>query len=235
MTDQRWTATDQFLQAALLPPDPILDATLADARAAGLPPIDVAPTQGMLLHLLARLVDARRILEVGTLGGYSSIWLARALPADGRLISLELSARHAEVAEANLSRAGLAERVEIRVGRAADSLERLVAEGTEKFDLVFIDADKASNPLYLEQALLLTRTGSLIVVDNVVREGRVADESSSDPDIVGSRRVLQMMGSNPRLAATALQTVGVKGYDGLAIALVVAAYAPAPAAGSGVR
>ena len=220
MNDPRWDAVDAYLQSALLPADPVLDATLADARSAGLPAIDVSPTQGAMLQLLAAAVRAERILEVGTLGGYSTIWLARALPAGGRLVSLEIDPHHAEVAGANLRRAGLEDRVEIRVGPAAASLAALVEAGDGPFDLVFIDADKPGNPAYFAEALRLTRTGSLIVVDNVVRDGAVADAADDDPRVAGSREVLEAMGAEPRVLATAVQTVGVKGYDGFALALV---------------
>lgn len=220
MSDPRWEAVDAYLHDALLPADPVLDATLADARAAGLPAIDVSPTQGALLQLLALAVGAERILEIGTLGGYSTIWLARALPPGGRLISLEIDPRHAEVARSNLRRAGLDDRAEVRVAPAADSLRALAASGAEPFDLVFIDADKPSNAGYFAAAMDLTRPGSIVVVDNVIRDGRVADAASTDPAVAGSRRVLEAIGAHPRVRATALQTVGLKGYDGLAIALV---------------
>ncbi|MST33578.1 methyltransferase domain-containing protein [Acidimicrobiaceae bacterium USS-CC1] len=220
MSDPRWEAVDTYLHDALLPADPVLDATLADARAAGLPAIDVSPTQGALLQLLALAVGAERILEIGTLGGYSTIWLARALPPGGRLISLEIDPRHAEVARSNLRRAGLDDRAEVRVAPAADSLRALAASGAEPFDLVFIDADKPSNAGYFAAAMDLTRPGSIVVVDNVIRDGRVADAASTDPAVAGSRRVLEAIGAHPRVRATALQTVGLKGYDGLAIALV---------------
>lgn len=220
MSDPRWEAVDAYLHDVLLPADPVLDATLADARSAGLPAIDVSPTQGALLQLLALTVGAERILEIGTLGGYSTIWLARALPPGGRLISLEIDPRHAEVARANLRRAGLDDRAEVRVAPAADSLRALAASGAGPFDLVFIDADKPSNAAYFTAAMDLTRPGSLVVVDNVIRDGQVADATSTDPAVVGSRRVLEAIGAHPRVRATALQTVGLKGYDGLAIALV---------------
>lgn len=218
----RWADTDRWLEAALLSGDPALEAALADARAAGLPAIDVSPTQGKLLHLLARAIGARRILEVGTLGGYSTIWLARALPEGGRLVSLELSERHAGVARSNLERAGLDGVAEVRVGPAAATLAGLVAASEAPFDMVFVDADKRSNPEYLRRALELTRPGSMIVVDNVVRHGAVADPSQDDDDLRGTRDALSLLGSEPRLVATALQTVGSKGWDGLAVALVVA-------------
>lgn len=220
MSDPRWDSVDAYLHSVLLPADPVLDATLADARAAGLPAIDVSPTQGALLGLLASAVHAERILEVGTLGGYSTICLARALPAGGRLISLEIDPHHAEVAAANLRRAGLGDRVDIRVGPAAASLAALGGPGDEPFDLVFIDADKPGNPAYFAEALRLAHPGSLVVVDNVVRDGTVADAGSDDPGVLGSRGVLEAMGAEPRVLATAVQTVGVKGYDGFAIALV---------------
>jgi predicted O-methyltransferase YrrM len=221
VTEELWSAVDSYLLRELHEPDPVLDATLADARAQGLPAIDVAPNQGKLLHLLARSIGARRILEIGTLGGYSTIWLARALPTDGWLLSLELQARHAAVARANLERAGLAGRVEVRVGPAADSLAALVEKHSEPFDLVFIDADKPGNPEYFERSLDLVRPGSLIVVDNVVRHGAVTDATSDDANVIGSRQLIEMMGVETRVEATAIQTVGVKGHDGFAIGLVV--------------
>jgi len=217
---ERAAAVDDYLTQALLPSDPELDAALTDASAAGLPAINVTPHQGAFLHILARIAGARRILEVGTLGGYSTIWLARALPEGGRLVTLEIQPRHAEVAAANLRRAGVEDRVEIRVAPAASSLAALVEEGVEPFDLVFIDANKPGNPEYLEWALRLTRPGSVIVVDNVIRHGAVADADSEDVDVIGSRQVLERMGAEPRLTATALQTVGAKGWDGFAVALV---------------
>jgi predicted O-methyltransferase YrrM len=226
MASERWTAVDRYLTELLVPSDPALGATLQANTAAGLPPYDVSPTQGKLLHLLARLQGARTILEIGTLGGYSTIWLARALPAGGRLTTLEADPRHAEVARANLARAGVADVVDLRVGPALESLPRLVAGAP--FDLIFIDADKPSNPDYLTWALRLSRRGSLIVADNVVRDGAVVDERSTDPSVRGVRDMLALMGAEPRLVATAIQTVGAKGYDGFAIALVTA---DTPAAG----
>ena len=222
MSDPSWTAVDEHLEAALLPADPELDAALADARAAGLPPIDVSPAQGALLQVMALAIGASRVLEVGTLGGYSTMWLARALPAGGRLVSLEIEQRHADVAGSNLRRAGLAGRVEIRVGPAATSLEAMVAAGDEPFDFVFLDADKPSNALYYALARQLTRLGSVIVVDNVVRGGAVADGDSTDPAVIGSRAVLEAMGSDAGVRASAVQTVGRKGYDGFAVAVVTA-------------
>jgi predicted O-methyltransferase YrrM len=205
-----------------VPPDPALDAALAASEAAGLPPINVAPNQGKLLMLLAQIQGARRILEIGTLGGYSTIWLARALPADGRVVTLEADRRHAGVARANFAHAGLSDLIELRVGRALDTLPQLVAEGLEPFDMVFIDADKPGNPDYLAWALKLTRRGSLIIADNVVRDGRVADAKSRDSSVRGIRRFNALLAAEPRVSATAIQTVGSKGYDGFAIALVVA-------------
>ena len=220
MASERWTAVDRYLTELLVPSDPALDATLQANTAAGLPPHDVSPTQGKLLHLLARLQRARTILEIGTLGGYSTIWLARALPPGGRLTTLEADRRHAEVARANLARAGVADVVDLRVGPALESLPQLVTGAP--FDLIFIDADKPSNPDYLAWALRLSRRGSLIVADNVVRDGAVVDERSTDPSVRGVRDMLALMGAEPRLVATAIQTVGAKGYDGFAIALVTA-------------
>ncbi len=219
-----WNAVDDWLTGRLLgdDPDEALAAALRDSDAAGLPPIAVSPLQGKLLQLLARLTGARRVLEIGTLGGYSTIWLGRALPADGRLVTLEYDPRHAEVAVRNIARAGLAERVEVRVGPALESLPKLADEQPPPFDLVFIDADKANNPHYVEWALRLTAAGSLIVLDNVVRGGRVADPENTDPDVVGTRAALELFGSHPRLDATAVQTVGAKDYDGFALARVVA-------------
>ena len=222
MTEAVWTAVDAVFNQALLADDPILTAALASSRAAGLPAIAVAPNQGKMLHLMARMVGARRILEVGTLGGYSTIWLARALPADGRLVSLEIDPAHAAVARANLAQAGLADRAEVRVGPALDNLPILAAEGGAPFDLVFIDADKPNNLGYFDWALKLTRPGGLIVVDNVARGGAVADPDSQDPNVLGVRRLLDRIAAEPRVSATAVQTVGDKGYDGFLMALVTA-------------
>ena len=221
MAQRQWTAVDRYITDLLVPPDPALDAALAASEAAGLPAIAVAPNQGKLLYLLARLQGARRILEIGTLGGYSTIWLARALLPDGRLITLEADRRHAEVARANIAHAGLAEVVDVRVGRALDTLPVLAAEGGRPFDLVFIDADKPHNPDYLVWALKLTRRGGLIVADNVVRDGAVIDPAVRDSGVRGIRRMFELMAAEQRLSATAIQTVGSKGYDGFAIALVV--------------
>ena len=215
-----WTEVDNYLTETLIPADPILEATLAANAAAGLPSIDVSPTQGKWLHLLAKIKGATRILEIGTLGGYSTIWLARALPPGGRLITLEFNPRHAAVAEQNIARASLSHLVEIRIGAAADSLAQLHTEDATPFDLIFIDADKPNNPTYLEWALKFSRIGTLIVVDNVIRDGKIADPTSTEPAITGTRTMFEMLAANPRLQGTALQTVGSKGYDGFAIALV---------------
>jgi predicted O-methyltransferase YrrM len=221
MNQERWTAVDRYFTESLCGADDALDAALEANAAAGLPAIDVAPNQGKLLHLLAVIQGARRILEVGTLGGYSTIWLARALPPDGRLVTLELQPTHGEVARANLERAGLSNKVELRVGPALESLRQLHEEGAEPFDMIFIDADKPNNPGYLEWALKLSRRGSLIVVDNVVREGAIVDTESEDAAVQGTRAMFERMRAEPRLSATAIQTVGSKGYDGFAIGVVV--------------
>jgi predicted O-methyltransferase YrrM len=220
MSQQTWTAVDHYLDDVLVGHDAALDAALRESAEAALPPINVAPTQGKLLNLLARSIGARSILEIGTLGGYSTIWLARALPADGRLITLEIDRRHAEVARANIARAGLEQRVEVRVGRALDALAQLVDQAAGPFDLFFIDADKPNIPAYFSWALRLARPGSLIVVDNVVRDGAVIEADSADASVQGVRRLNELMASEPRVAATVIQTVGVKGYDGFALALV---------------
>ena len=222
MSDKQWNEVDDYFSRSLVQQDAALEAALADSAAAGLPAINVAPNQGKFLHLLARIHGARRILEIGTLGGYSAIWLARALPADGRLVTLEYDPRHAAVAAANLARAGVAGKVDIRQGAARDTLAQLIAEGAAPFDLIFIDADKPNNPHYLELALRLSRPGTVIVGDNVARQGEVANASSADPAVQGTRRFIELLGANPRLSATALQTVGVKGYDGFALAIVEA-------------
>jgi predicted O-methyltransferase YrrM len=216
-----WDDVDDYFTSHLTPDDDALAAALRDSDAAGLPQVSVTATQGKLLHLLAQVQGARTILEIGTLGGYSTIWLARALPADGRLISLEYSPRHAEVATRNIARAGLDGLVEVRVGPALESLPKLADENPPPFDLVFIDADKANNPHYVEWALRLTGAGSLIVVDNVVRGGRVADPAGTEPDVLGTRAAIELIGSHPRLNGTAVQTVGSKGYDGFALARVL--------------
>jgi predicted O-methyltransferase YrrM len=213
---------DRYLASTLLGDDPALEAALAASDEADLPPIAVSPLQGRLLGLLARAVGARRVLEVGTLGGYSAICLARGLTEGGLLVTAELEPHHAEVARANLARAGLADRVEVRVGPANETLRALAREGAEPFDLVFIDADKSGYPEYFELALGLVRVGSVIVADNVVRDGEVADADSADEAVRGVRRFLERVGREPRVEATAIQTVGVKGYDGFAVVVVVA-------------
>lgn len=220
---QLWHEVDDYFADRLLTdaPDEALASALRDSEAAGLPPIAVSAVAGKLLQLLAQVQGARSILEIGTLGGYSTIWLGRALPADGRLVTLEYDPRHAEVAVRNIARAGLDQQVEVRVGAALDSLPRLADENPPPFDLVFIDADKVNNPHYVEWALRLTSAGSLIVLDNVGRGGRVADPDNTDPDVVGTRAALDMIGGHPRLTGTAIQTVGAKGYDGFALARVL--------------
>jgi predicted O-methyltransferase YrrM len=221
MNQETWTAVDRYLAGLFVPSDPALDAALEASAAAGLPPIGVSPVQGKLLQLLARIQGARNILEIGTLGGYSTIWLARALPAGGRLITLEFDPKHAEVARANLVRAGLAGVVELRVGRALDTLPQLAAEGRGPFDFIFIDADKPSTADYFAWSLKLSRTGSVIIVDNVVRKGAVSDAASDDPNVRGMRRFFEALAAEKRVNATVIQTVGSKGYDGFAIAFVM--------------
>jgi predicted O-methyltransferase YrrM len=216
MDERTWQAVDGYFTGQLLGPDPVLDATHEANALAGLPAIDVSPAQGKLLQLLARTVGARRILEVGTLGGYSTIWLARALPADGELVTCEINPAHAEVARANVARAGLDGVVDVRVGPALDTLPTL--DGP--FDLAFIDADKQSNAEYFRHALRLSRPGTLIVVDNVARAGRVADAYNRDPDVRGTRAVVEAIAQEPRVDATVVQTVGSKGYDGFLLARV---------------
>ena len=223
MTEKAWTTVDHYLNDTLLKPDAALEAALQANAATGLPEIDVAPNQGQFLQILAQMLRARRILEIGTLGGYSTICLARALPSTGKLITLELNPKHAAVAQSNIDRAGLASLVEIRIGPALDSLSQLEAEQTAPFDLIFIDADKPNNTNYLAFALKLSRPGTLILCDNVIRDGDVADPTSTDPNTHGARQLLEAMAANPRLSATALQTVGSKGWDGFAMALVLEA------------
>jgi predicted O-methyltransferase YrrM len=215
-----WDAVDAYFTESLVAPDAALDAAMKANAAAGLPAIDVAPNQGKLLHVLALTRGARRILEIGTLGGYSTIWMARALPAGGRLLTLEFEPKHARVAQANLDRAGLSGMVEIRVGAAVDSLAQLQREGAEPFDMIFIDADKQNNAVYLDWALKLAKPGTLIVVDNVVREGAIVDAASADAEVQGTRAMFARMATEPRLSGTAIQTVGSKGYDGFAMAVV---------------
>jgi predicted O-methyltransferase YrrM len=223
MTETPWSEVDAYIVEKLSPPDdPLnraLDAALRSNREAGLPAIDVSPAQGKLLHLLARLAGARNILEIGTLGGYSTIWLARALPDEGRIVTLEFSPVHAAVARENIFGAGQGAKLDLRIGPALESLPALEGEGAV-FDFIFIDADKANNGAYLQWALRLARVGAVIVVDNVVRGGRVLDGSSADPDIVGTRNFFDLAGADKRWTATAIQTVGAKGWDGFAIGIV---------------
>ncbi len=214
-------AVDDYFAETIVAPDRALEEALAANAAAGLPSIDVSASQGKLIHLLARMTGARKALEIGTLGGYSTIWLASALPDDGRLITLEWNARHAEVARRNVARAGLGGKVEVRTGAALKTLPKIEAEGLGPFDFVFIDADKVNNAAYLEWALKLSRPGTAIVVDNVVREGEVVDAQSADPDVVGVRRMFEAMAREPRHSATAIQTVGAKGWDCFLLALVL--------------
>lgn len=218
---EQWTAVDRYITDELVPSDTALDAALASSAANGLPAINVAPNQGKLLQVLARSVGAKRILEVGTLGGYGTIWLARALQPDGKLITLECDPKHAEVARANIDRAGLTHVVEIWLGKAIDTLPRIVAEGRGPFDLIFIDADKPGNADYFEWAVRLSRIGGLIIVDNVVRNGGVIDPAG-DANAQGARRLFEAMARESKVSATAVQTVGTKGYDGFAIAVVIA-------------
>jgi len=220
MTHKTWTAVDDYIADRLIPADRALEAALDSNREGGLPAIDVSPAQGKLLNLLARMVGAKRILEIGTLGGYSTIWLARALQLGGKVITLELDAHHAKVARANVDRAGLSASVDIRVGPALKSLEALGKETGEPFDLIFIDADKPNNPNYLDWALKLSRPGTVIVCDNVIRDGDVIEAKSRDENVQGARAAFDFIGKDNRLDGTAIQTVGVKGYDGFAIAIV---------------
>jgi len=223
MSEQLWHEVDEYIEQRLVPADPVLAATLQASADAGLPPIALTPALGKLLHLIARIHGARRILEIGTLGGYSTIWLARALPDDGELVTLELNPGYAEVATANAEQAGLAGLIKIEVGPALESLRRLVAAGVAPFDLVFIDADKQSTPEYFELALELTRPGSVIVTDNVVRDGALADPDTQEPGALGMRRFHELLAAatgEHRVTATTVQTVGSKGYDGFTLALV---------------
>ncbi len=220
MTQELWTAVDRYINGLLVPADPVLNAALEASTAAGLPSIQVSPPQGKLLHLLVRMGGARNILEIGTLGGYSTIWMARALPPGGHLITLEADAKHAGVARANFSRAGLAGMIELRLGPALGTIPQIAAEGRGPFDLVFIDANKDSMPEYFDWALKLSRRGSVIIADNVIRDGAVIDAASKDPDIQGVRRFNERLAAETRVSATEIQTVGSKGYDGFALALV---------------
>ncbi|MBD7956886.1 O-methyltransferase [Microbacterium sp. Sa4CUA7] len=218
-TAAAWQRVDRYLADTLVGHDDTLEQAVADQNAAGMPAIEIAPVNGKLLHLLARMTGARRVLEVGTLGAYSTIWLARGIPADGRVVTIEAEPANAAVARANLDRAGVGERVDILLGRAAEVLPTL--EGQEPFDLVFIDADKESNTIYLDWAARLGRPGTVVVVDNIGRDGRVADRDTTDPQVIGVRQGLEMLADDPRFDATAIQTLDAKGWDGIAIALVV--------------
>ncbi|RBP03568.1 putative O-methyltransferase YrrM [Roseiarcus fermentans] len=220
MTRDKWEAVDDYLEQAIGGQDEALSAALAASAAAGLPPIEVSAAHGKMLHLLARIAGARTALEIGALGGYSTIWIARALAPGGRLVTLEADATHAEIARKNVARAGLADTVEVRVGAALDSLPTLEAEGLAPFDFVFIDADKENNADYLAWALRLSRPGTTIVVDNVVRAGRVLDAATQDRQIRGVQRMFEVLKAEPRLSATAVQTVGAKGWDGFVLAVV---------------
>jgi predicted O-methyltransferase YrrM len=220
MSENQWTKVDEYFVGNFMPSETALEEALAQSAAAGLPPISVAPNQGKLLELLARMNRSRRILEIGTLGGYSTIWLARALPGNGSLMTLELESLHAEVARKNVDRAGVGPLVDIRVGPAIDSLRELIDANAEPFDFIFIDADKEGYPMYLELSLQLSAPGTVIVADNVVRDGEVADATSTDERVQGVRAFLEMAAANDRLEGTAIQTVGSKGYDGFALLVV---------------
>ena len=221
MSEETWAAVERYVDGLLIPSDPVLDAAVAASEAAGLPDIAVTPSQGKLLYLLARMQRAQRILELGTLGGYSTIWLARALPEDGIVVTIEAEKQHCEVARANVARADLPALVEIREGNALDVLPELAAEGLEPFDLVFIDADKENTEAYFRWALRLSRVGAAILVDNVIREGKVAEAETDDARAQAMRRFFAMLEDEPRVAATTIQTVGRKGYDGFTLAMVV--------------
>ena len=222
MAQEQWTAVDSYIEKLFIAPDFALEAALESSKAAGLPTINVSPAEGKLLHILARIQGARKILELGTLGGYSTIWLARALPPEGRLISLEIDPKRAEIARANIARAELTNTVEIRVGPAADSLQKLLSEGRGPFDLIFIDADKQGYAEYLQWSLKLSRPGTLIVADNVVRKGAVTDPGSADENVQGIRKFNEALTAEKGVTTTVIQTVGCKGYDGLALILVTA-------------
>lgn len=220
MSNNTWSAVDRYLGSHLLADQTPFHAILAANRKAGLPEIDVSPLQGKFLALLVEMTGARRILEIGTLGGYSTIWMAKALPEGGAIVTLEFDPHHAKVARSNFLAAAVSHKVELIEGAATDSLKSLASQGEPPFDLVFIDADKPNNPVYLDWAAKLGRKGAVVVLDNVVREGAVTDAASRDERVVGSRAGIEMLGSDPRFDATAIQTVGAKGYDGFAIAVV---------------
>ncbi len=216
----RWTKVDEYITSSLIPSDPVLEQTLVINQQAGLPSYDVTAAQGMLLQILVRMQNAKRIMEIGTLGGYSTIWMARALPVEGILVTLENDPHHAKVAQENISRAGLDDIVQIRLGDALDQLATLKEEGIQPFDFIFIDADKPNNPEYLQWALHFSRPGTVIIGDNVVREGEIIDANSSDPRVIGVRKFYDMVAKEPRITATTIQTVGNKGYDGFLIGIV---------------
>jgi predicted O-methyltransferase YrrM len=217
MSQELWTAVDRYITDLLVPPDAILEAALRASADAGMPAIAVSPNQGKLLMLMAQMLGALKILEIGTLGGYSTIWLARGLSAEGRLITLEADPKHADIARSNIARAGLGDIVDVRIGRALDTLPLLAGP----FDLIFIDADKVSYPEYLAWSVKLSRSGTVIVADNVVRNGAIIDADSTDPNVQGVRRFNEILAADPHLSATAIQTVGSKGYDGFTVARVL--------------
>jgi predicted O-methyltransferase YrrM len=221
MTPEIWAAVDEYFGGLLVEEDAALKEAVETSAAAGLPPIQVSPAQGKFLHLLARMISARNVLEIGTLGAYSTIWLARALPEDGRVVTLEVNPKHAELSLRNIARAGLANKVDLRLGKALETLPQLEAEGRGPFDLIFIDANKSDMPEYFAWALKLARRGSVIVSDNVVRKGAVLDANTGDADIQGVRRFAEMAGREKRVSSTVLQNVGGKGYDGFAVSLVI--------------
>ncbi len=220
MSNDQWALVDSYIVDRLMPVDPVLEAALAANAAAGLPAHDVSPAQGKFLHLIARMIGARRILEIGTLGGYSTIWLARALPPDGRVVTLEADPLHAKIALSNLERAGLGDRIDLCIGPALKTLPGIEADRPGPFDLIFIDADKTNNPGYLEWAIKLGRPGAVIIGDNVVRNGAIADANSTDPSVQGVRRFFDMLANDPRVSATAIQTAGSKGWDGFVLAVL---------------
>ncbi|RWD60744.1 MAG: O-methyltransferase [Mesorhizobium sp.] len=220
MSARTWTAVDDYIVSSLFDADPALDAVLTANREQGLPAIDVSAAQGKLLSLLVRIGSAKKVLEIGTLGGYSTVWMARALPADGKVVTLELDPHHAKVARSNFERAGVSDKVDLRIGPALQSLAALANENAGPFDLIFIDADKPNNPNYLDWAMKLARSGTVIVCDNVIRDGAVVDERSGDVNVEGARAAFSFIGGEKRLDGTAIQTVGAKGYDGFAIAIV---------------
>lgn len=220
MSSKTWTAVDDYIVSSLFEADPALDAVLAANREQGLPAIDVSAAQGKLLSLLVRIRGAKRVLEIGTLGGYSTIWMARGLPADGKVVTLELDPHHAKVARSNFERAGVSGKIDLRIGPALQSLAALDSENAGPFDLIFIDADKPNNPNYLDWAMKLSRPGTVIVCDNVIRDGAVVKHNSGDANVEGARAAFSFIGGDKRLDGTAIQTVGAKGYDGFAVAIV---------------